>query len=627
MMRTSALAVVLVALGVGLYLVPFGSMAPAETAQGTGAPVKLAVVVVFDQMRGDYVEKWREFFGEGGFKRLQDQGACFTQCYYPYGTTTTAPGHASILAGRGGDKHGIVNNSWYDRLTAAEVTAATSARYELVPPAAAGEATKGVTTRKASAVGNPDRFQGETLADVVKSTTKGKVFGLSLKDRAALFPVGKSPDGAYWFTGRFATSTFYRDSLPRWVSDFNSSGAAEQWFGKTWERLRPDLDYVKIVGPDDGLGEGVGPKPKATTPMGKTFPHPLSKPGATLAEAGAEKEKTTLNEYYENLTCSPYGNDLLWELAKKCIVAENLGKDDAPDLLTISFSSNDIVGHAWGPDSHEVFDVTLRSDRLMAEMLKFLDAQVGPGNYSVTVTADHGICPNPEVSAAKGLDAKRISPKVVADGMEQAMVAKYGAPKEVANSPIVGGPAPARPGPAAAPAAPPAPSAVDAPKAAAKEKTVGKWIEAFSMPNVYLNRRALDAASITPEAAATVVAEWLRTQPGIDRAYTAGQFAAAAPAGDALFPIMKKSFYAANSGDLVIVSKPLYLLDTYGTGTTHGAPHDYDRHTVFLVYGPGVRGGMRSEPITPLHAGVINAGFMNVRPPQGNEYAMPATLK
>jgi len=594
-MRKPALAAMLVLLGLGLWLIPGGPSAKSVADDAKPKAVKLAVVVFFDQMRGDYVETWRPHFGEGGLRKLQDQGAWFTQCYYPFGTTTTAPGHASVLAGRSGDKHGIVNNSWYDRNLAAEIVAATSPRYEAVPASAAGEKVAGVTLSQRPAVGNPDRFQGETLADVVKTTTKGKVFGLSLKDRAALFPVGKTPDGAYWFTGRFVTSTFYRDSLPRWVSDFNASGFAEQWFGKSWTRLRPDLDYDKVVGPDDGPGEGVGPGKSKS--MGKTFPHVL----------GSEDKEKPGKGYYEDLTCSPYGNDVVWELAKKCILAENLGKDDAPDLLSLSFSSNDIVGHVWGPDSHEVLDITLRSDRLMADMLKFLDAEVGAGNYSVTVTADHGICPNPEVSAAKGLDAKRISPKLITEGMEAALVGKFGKP----TAPV------ATAGGRKLPEAPPT----------ADDKSAGKWIEASSMPNVYLNRRALEAAGLQPEAAAAVVADWLRTQPGIDRAYTAGQLGGASPPGDALFPITQKSFFRANSGDLVIVTKPLYLLDSYGTGTTHGAPHDYDRHTVFLTYGPGIPGGKRTEAITPLHAAAINAAYLGIRPPMGNEYALPATLK
>lgn len=563
--------------------------------------VKLAVVVVFDQMRGDYVEKWQPHFGDDGFKRLQTDGAWFADCHYPHGVTTTAPGHASILAGCSGDKHGIINNNWFDRATAAEVYSAASTRYELVPPKPLDEEAALPKTPevkpKPAAVGNPDRFLGPTLADVLRESTggKGKVFGLSLKDRSAVFPAGRKPDGAYWFNGRFVTSTYYRDSLPAWVSGFNDAGLAQSYYGKTWNRLRADLDYDAIAGPDDAPGEASGPGKTKT--MGKVFPHPMTggKPavGAT---------------YYQDMVASPYGNDLLLAFAKECVTAEKLGQRDAPDLLSISFSSNDLVGHAWGPDSHEVLDVTLRSDLIVADLLKFLDAKVGPGNYSVVVTADHGVSPVPEVSAAKGLAAKRIGPVAFLKAAETHLRAAYGQANPAAKE-VSKGESPAEPTPGD-------------PKV---ERNL--WIEAASAPNIYLNHRLVKAQNLTPDAVAEKLAEWARAQPGIDRAYTHAQLAAKdGPKDDAFFAPMQRSFHPDRSGDVVVVAKPLYLFDTYLTGTSHGSPHPYDTHAVFLVYGPGVAGGKRDEKVTPLHAAAITADFLGVNPPRNNQYPLPATL-
>jgi hypothetical protein len=168
-------------------------------------PPKLVVVVFFDQMRGDYLDKWQPLFGEGGFKRLQTAGAWFADCHYPYATTTTGPGHASVLAGCAAEKHGIVNNNWYDRAAAETVYCATSPRYEFVPPLpppAAG--------RKPKPGGTPERLLSPNVADVLKEATGGraKVFGFSLKERSAIFPTGRKADGAYWFDGRFVTSTY-----------------------------------------------------------------------------------------------------------------------------------------------------------------------------------------------------------------------------------------------------------------------------------------------------------------------------------------------------------------------------------------------------------------------------------
>ena len=258
-MRRAAALVLLVVTG-GLIASSANRPAKAAPPAADKPRVKLAVLVVFDQMRGDYLDKWKPLFGPGGFARLQAEAACFQNCYYPYGTTTTGPGHASMLTGTCGDRHGIVNNNWYDRSAAADVYCAGSTRYKPVPgiPKAAEEEPK--KDAKPKTVGNPDRLLSETVADVLKRVhgDRAKVFGLSLKDRSAVMPTGKRPDGAYWFEGKFVTSTFYRDALPAWVQAFNAAGEAEKYFGKDWVRFRPDLDYAKLVGPDDGPGEGKG---------------------------------------------------------------------------------------------------------------------------------------------------------------------------------------------------------------------------------------------------------------------------------------------------------------------------------------------------------------------------------
>ncbi len=576
------------------------------------AKVKLAVLVVFDQFRGDYLDRWGAHFGDGGFKRLMADGAHFPDCHYPYANTSTGPGHASILAGCSANKHGVINNSWYDRAAAEEAYCAGTPRYEHVPPLPPEKEVAALDPKRKTkpvGVGTPDRMLGPTLADVLKATTggKGKVFGLSLKDRAAVLPAGRKPDGAYWFDGRFGTSTAYRDSLPEWVTAFNKAGLAESYFGKDWTRFRDDLDYAQIVGRDDGPGEGLGAGPPkkagqpvdATKHQGKTFPHPT-----TGGVAKAEKS------YYDAVATSPFGNDLLLAFTKACVTAEKLGQDDAPDLLAVSFSSNDLVGHAWGPDSHEVLDITLRSDALMADLLQFLDKEVGPGNYSLVVTADHGVCPIPEAAAAAGNpDAKRVSPTALLVGAEKALQDAHG---PVTVPAVVK--AELKPGE-------PAPKTDDK-----KERNL--WIEAVSAPNLYLNHRQVKAANLSPDAVAGTLAGHLRRQPGVLRAYTRAELLAAAPptAGDAYWAPSKRSFHPDRSGDVVVVTAPFALLDTYAAGTSHGTPHSYDTHAVFLAFGPTIGGGRRSEKITPLHTAAILADALGVNPPANAEYGLPATL-
>ena len=559
--------------------------------------VRLAVLIVFDQMRGDYVDRWRPLFGPGGFRRLEDDGAWFTDCNYPYATTATGPGHASVLSGTGPDHHGIVNNEWYDRAAGAEVYCAASDRYSLVPPPKAPPPGRGEGRKRPLAGGNPDRMLSPTLADGLKRATggAGKVFGLSLKDRAAVLPVGKSPDGAYWFAGRFVTSTYYRDTLPPWAARFNATGAADRWFGVPWTRLRPDLDYVPYSGPDVVKGEA------APYGQGIAFPHPTD---------GGKKEVG--KEYYDALADSPFGNELLLEFAKACVVAEKLGQDDVPDLLTVSFSSNDLIGHAWGPDSQEVLDVTLRSDRVVADFLKFLDERVGPGKYVVAVTADHGICPLPEVSAKAGRDAGRVPLTQLLLGAETHLRRAFGPPAGAADLAEVG-------------------------KAAAKAAGAGSgslqggpgmWVENLSPPWFYLNGRQIRSRGLAVPAVAAELARWLRTQPGVLTTYTADALRGEMPADDAIGRRVQRSYFPGRCGDVCVVTKPYYLISdpVKGSGTSHGTPHPYDTAAPLLVYGPGIPGGRRAEPVTPLHTAAILARFLGVTPPRDAQYPVPATL-
>ncbi len=202
--------------------------------------------------------------------------------------------------------------------------------------------------RVSKGMGCPDRLLSPTIGDVLKEATKGKakVFGLSFKDRSAVLPVGKQADGAYWLDsadGMIVTSTYYRDSVHPWVAEFNKDRIADRWFKQEWTKLRPDLDYAQYSGPDDAPGEGKGVK------QGVTFPHPMNAGSKTIGKG-----------YYDAVFNSPFGNDLLLELTKTAIRNEQLGNREVPDLLVVGFSSNDAIGHAWGPDSQEVLDVTLR---------------------------------------------------------------------------------------------------------------------------------------------------------------------------------------------------------------------------------------------------------------------------
>jgi hypothetical protein len=537
----------------------------AFAAQPAPRPAKLAVLVVFDQLRGDYLMKWQDLLGEGGFRRLCQDGAWFQNCHYPYASTMTGAGHASMLTGCSPDRHGIVGNEWHDRDTGEEVYCAATERYRRVPPPA--------KVVKRATAGAPDLLLAPTLGDALKEQTggRGKVVAISFKDRSAVLPAGHRPDACYWLdgtTGTFVTSTYYRDRLHPWVEQFNVEKPADRWFGKAWDRLRPDVDYFLRAGLDDVAAEGKG---KA---QGRTFPHPMT---GGLQEPG--------KEYYEALYNSPFGNDLLLDLAKRAVDGEALGADDVPDLLSVSFSSNDPVGHCYGPDSQEVLDTTLRSDLIIKELLAFLDAKVGRGNYVLALTADHGVCPLPEVAQAKHPEAVRVNPT------EQLLAARDFLRRTFSP---------------------------------ADEKA--KWIQTTSGYWMYLNRALIRQYGVDAAKVEDALAGWLKQQPEVLTAYTRTQLMQPASADDDLGRRVRKSFHADRCGDVAVIFKPYRLPSTSLTGTTHGTPFDYDTHVPLLAYGPGIGGGPRREAVTPQAAAAVLAHGLGIKPPAQAEAPLPASL-
>jgi len=548
---------------------------PAGPAPKAAPRVKLAVLVMFDQLRGDYLDKWRPLFGPDGFARLQTDGAWFARCHYPYATTTTGPGHASVSTGATPRRHGIVNNNWYEK--GKDTYCAASDRYTFVPPPPPATDPKTGKAVKPPDAGTPERLRAVTLADAIRRAfgEPAKIFGLSLKDRSAIFPTGRTPTGAFWFSSRVVTSSYYTERLerpvPAWVTRFNEEKVADHWFGRDWTRFRPLLDYAAHSGDDDGAGEGAGTK------QGLTFPHDTT--------GGL---KTPGKAYYEALANSPFGNELLLELVKRCVVEEKLGADDVPDLLTVSFSSNDPIGHTWGPDSQEVLDVTLRSDALLAELLRHLDRHVGRDNYAVALTADHGVCPLPESPLGRARGARRVDLTAMREGMEKHLAAAFGGagPKE--------------------------------------QKTA--WGETGSAPWVYLNDRLIAAKGTTKAEVARSLAGYLSSHSDVARAFTREELERPGTADERTEQV-RRSYVAERSGDVYVLLKPYDLPGKAGaTGTTHGTPYPYDTWVPLLAYGPGVSGGRREELVTPQAAAAILARFVGLPPPDDAEYGVPETL-
>jgi hypothetical protein len=532
-------------------------------------------------MRADYLTRWDRLFGEGGFRRLKSEGAWFANCRYRYANTVTGAGHATIATGCAPRRHGIIGNDWYDRRFAADVYCVGDEHYTQIPasPSSLFDLTGTLMGRRRGKA--PTRLLTPTLADALKDATggKGRVISISLKDRSAILLGGRPADGCYWLqtsTGTFVTSTYYENRLPLWVSDFNRSRPGDRWFGRPWKRVRLDLDYTRYSGPDDERAEGTG------VGQGRTFPHPM--------DAG---EKAPRESYYLALYNSPFGNDLLLELAKQAIESERLGQRDAPDLLCISFSSNDTVGHCYGPDSQEVLDITLRSDQLMQDFLSYLDAKVGKGRYVIAVTADHGVCPLPEVAGTQGKDAGRISSDVIGRDLERFLDSKFGA------------------------------------------NEAGHWIEARQELWLYLNERLLQQRSLPKAMVEHSIADWLAQQPGILAAYPRAQFDGEGQLQDPIGEAARLSSHPERCGDIAVILKPYYLFSSppdrrnplqRPTGTTHGTPHLYDTHVPLLVYGPGIKEGEQDRTISPGSIAGILARALGIHPPRAADVSLPHSL-
>jgi len=497
---------------------------------------RLVVVCVFDQLRGDYLARFAPLFGDDGFERMKAHGVSYGNAMLPYAGTTTSAGHASLSTGAVPAVHGIVDNQWYDRLLGKPVYAASGDRmYERVPRGPGGG-------RGNDGGGlSPERLLVPTIGDALMKNKKNRVFSLALKDRSSVLLGGRTPTGAYWYDpsrGDFHTSSYYREQLPGWVEQFNAGGSKDRWLGGEWTHLRDANLYERFSGPDDAPGEAGG----------RTFPHRL--PG------GDQRE-----DYYAALEATPFGNELLWELGKSCLESERLGTRDGVDLLFLGFSANDPIGHAYGPNSHEVLDATLRADRLVAEMIAHLNTVVGPGRFTLIVVADHGVCDLPETEREPKTDGMRFDP-----------IAEYGGLADVLDE-----------------------------KFGKIDGRAGRWIERMDFPWITLNAAAIEAANLPREIVEETAAQWAANRPAVaEAAYTRTQLAGATQQ-DPMLRAVRQSFHPERSGDVYLLPKAHALpLGKASVGTTHGSPYPYDRHVALLAYGNDV-------PNLGEHKAAVNA--------------------
>jgi len=344
---------------------------------------RLVVYISIDQMRYDYLERFKDQFSESGFNLLVKKGAVFTNCNFEHYCTLTAPGHAALGTGCYAGKSGITGNSWYDIQNNHSGYCVDDKNYT------------GLAGEKAGAK-SAEQLIISTLGDELKiKNPQSKVFGISSKDRAAILMTGKKADAAFWFNkenGEYISSTYYLNIMPEWVTKYNQWGFSDFYFDRQWNKLLAENAYQNCTEDDFPYEDEPGG-------MGRTFPHPLN--------AGMDKPGEI---YYSNLLYSPFGDELTIKFCKTLIENEDLGDDSNTDLLCISLSCTDYIGHAWGPDSHEMLDMQVRLDRMLQQFFQYLDKEIGMRHMVIVLTADHGVAPIPEVSLKNGIEAGRIQP-------------------------------------------------------------------------------------------------------------------------------------------------------------------------------------------------------------------------
>jgi predicted AlkP superfamily pyrophosphatase or phosphodiesterase len=484
---------------------------------------KLVVAIMIDQFRYDYLLRFRSEY-HSGLARLLDQGAVFTNARLIHAATVTAVGHSTFLSGAPPAQSGIIANEWFDRELGKSITSVYDPKTKLVG---------GVPDTEGS---SPRRLLVSTIGDELKiADADSKVIGISIKDRGSILPSGHMANAAYWYdpdSNHWVTSTYYRAGLPGWVQAVNDENTYRRYLGANWTPLNSKED---------------------------------AKPFCTMANGNSEIR------FCGGLEATPWGNEMIEEFAEQAIAGENLGHHGSTDLLTVSFSSNDYVGHAVGPDDPAVHDICLRTDVLLGKFLQYVDQYAGAGNALIVLSADHGVAPVPEVNQARNMPGGRLLDFRLNQKMTDALNKRYGPAKWL----VPGSPA--------------------------------------GMP--YLDMNTIRTRKLNVAEVEETAAQAARAEEHIARVYTRHELMSGQVQQDQIGRAFSLGFFAPRSGDLFILQEPYYLFDS--TGTSHGTPYGYDTHVPVIFWGPGIKPGTYGQSITANDIAPTLASILQIEQPSG----------
>jgi predicted AlkP superfamily pyrophosphatase or phosphodiesterase len=505
-----------------IFIAVLFSQSPSGLASAYNGHPKLVLVIIIDQFRGDYLDRYRDQFGEGGFRLFLDHGAYFSNCFYNYANTRTAPGHATLFTGAYSNGHGIADNEWWDPQTKRMVTSVEDDSTKLV----------GVSGDQTGA--SPHSLLADTLGDELKLASQGKsrVFGISMKDRAAILPAGFAANGAYWMdsqTGAFITSTYYRENLPQWVQEFNSTRPA-----KYWDREWKD-DQATVL---------------------RSTAHRKERDGS---DAG----------FFEVIGSTALGNEYEFDFAKQLVANENVGRGPATDLLSISLSANDLLGHAVGPDAPEMRQMTLDMDHQLAEFFSFIGRQIGLANVWIALSADHGVSSLPNTVKKLHIPAANLAGAKLDQQLNAAIGAKFFAGK------------------------------------------AGRYAR-FSYPLVWLDDNAFLVAHVKEEEAEKAVGEAMKNL-GIRDYYTKSQLAEGEIRNDELGRQYLNSY--SPLGSWFVMGVPNFYTVGSAAGTDHASPYKYDTYVPLAFYGVPFHPGTYRDKTEPIDMAPTLASLLGINPP------------
>ncbi|RZV65571.1 MAG: alkaline phosphatase family protein [Flavobacteriaceae bacterium] len=511
-------------------------------AQQTSKP-KLVVGIVVDQMRYDYLTRFENKYGDRGFNRLIGEGYNCKNHHFNYVPTYTAPGHASVYTGTTPRYHGIISNSWYDKSSKRTVYCTADQNVlSLGTPTVAGKMS-------------PHRMLSTTFADENRLFTqmKGKTIGISIKDRGAILPAGHTANAAYWFTGgkegKMISSSFYMSELPKWVNNFNDSKTVENYL-KPWNTFY-DIDDYTESGSDLNDFEG-GFYGKETA----TFPYDI-------------KTLSLNNGDFDILRTTPFGNSIVTDFAIEAIKGENLGKDDFTDVLAISYSSTDYIGHNFGVNSKEIQDTYIRLDKEIERLLDYLDSKVGEGEYTLFLTSDHGAVNVPGYLKSLNIPAGYLKNTETRQKFNMFMTTTFRS---------------------------------------------ADLIENMSNSQVFLNRDKIAELKLNLGEVQEAIVNELMTYDHIDKAFTARAMNNTYFVGG-IEKLLQNGFHQKRSGDVIIVNDPS-LISYSTTGSTHGSGYNYDTHVPLIYFGKGIKRGSTYDKtevsdIAPTISGLLNISLPN----------------